>query len=143
MPSLLLLIILFLAGLFGNSLCYGFEVKGQDCSQCHTLTSSEARDLIGVFYPDVKILEVGMSPVKGSWELFIETGQKKGLVYIDFSKKYVLLGSILSIQEKRNLTQERLSQLNKVDVSQIPLDDAVVMGDSKARIRVIVFTDPD
>jgi len=27
--------------------------------------------------------------------------------------------------------------------SQIPLEDALVMGDQKARIRVILFTDPD
>ena len=45
--------------------------------------------------------------------------------------------------EKKNLTQESLTALNKVDVSQIPLKDSLIMGDEKARIRVIVFTDPD
>ncbi len=33
--------------------------------------------------------------------------------------------------------------MNKVDVTQIPLDDALVMGDPKARFRAIVFDDPD
>jgi thiol:disulfide interchange protein DsbC len=50
---------------------------------------------------------------------------------------------LISIVDKKNLTQERLTELNKVDVSQIPLDDALVMGDQNARIRVIVFSDPD
>jgi thiol:disulfide interchange protein DsbC len=50
---------------------------------------------------------------------------------------------LVSIGEKKNLTQERFIELNKVDISQIPLENALVMGDEKARIRVIVFTDPD
>jgi thiol:disulfide interchange protein DsbC len=126
-----------------DSPSFGFEAKGQDCSKCHTLTPHEARDLLKSLYPDVKVIEVGTSPVKASWEILIEAGKRKGLVYIDFSKKHALLGSIISIKERKNLTQERFAELNKVDVSQIPLEDAVVMGDPKARIRVIVFTDPD
>jgi len=45
--------------------------------------------------------------------------------------------------EKKNLTQERLEELRKIDVSQIPLNDALVLGDQKARIKVISFSDPD
>ncbi len=71
-----------------------------------------------------------------------QTG-RKGLVYIDFSKKHFFSGPLVFIAERKNLTQERLLELIKVDVSQIPLDDALVMGDPKARIRVIVFSDPD
>ena len=69
--------------------------------------------------------------------------RKKGLVYVDFSKKYFVSGSLFSITEKKNMTQERLSDLNRVDVSQIPLEDALVMGDPKAKIRMIAFDDPD
>jgi thiol:disulfide interchange protein DsbC len=122
---------------------FGFEGKGQDCSKCHTLTPIEAQDLLKPLYPDVKIIEVGMSPLKASWEILIEAGKRKGLVYIDFSKKHVLLGSIISLKDRKNLTQERFAELNKVDVSQIPLEDAVIMGDPKARIKIVVFTDPD
>ncbi len=53
------------------------------------------------------------------------------------------MGSLISIKERKNLTQERFAELNKVDVSQIPLNDALVMGGQKARIRVISFHDPD
>ena len=77
------------------------------------------------------------------WEVFSESGGKKGLFYVDFSKKYLMLGSMVSIKEKKNLTQERFTELNKIDVSQIPLEDALVMGDQKAKIRIIAFDDPD
>ncbi len=123
--------------------CFGFESRGQDCSKCHTLSKDEASDLLQGVFPGIKVLEVRISPAKALWEVFSEAGGKKGILYVDFSKKYVFSGAILSIKDKKNLTQERFTELNKVDVSQIPVDDAIVMGDPKAKIRVIVFDDPD
>ena len=94
-------------------------------------------------FPDIKIVEIRVSPSKAFWEVFSESGGRKGLIYVDFSKKYLMLGSMVSIKEKKNLTQERFTELNKIDVSQIPLEDALVMGDQKAKIRIIAFDDPD
>jgi len=122
---------------------YGFETRGQECSRCHTLNKEEARDLLKSMIPDVGILEVRPGPVKGFSEVYLESRGQKGIVYVDFLKKHFFSGALISLGEKKNLTQERLIELNRVDVSQIPLDDALVMGDQKARIRVIVFTDPD
>ncbi|MCL5423042.1 MAG: DsbC family protein [Nitrospirae bacterium] len=122
---------------------YGFSTKGEDCSKCHTLTKDDAAALLKDLIPNVKVLEVRVSPVKGIWEVDIDSGGRKGPTYIDFSKKYLVAGSIVDIKEKKNLTQERLSEINKVDVSQIPLSDALVMGDKDAKHKVIVFDDPD
>jgi len=143
MVKKLLLVFSVLFCLISIDYSHGFEKKGQDCSKCHTLSNNEARDLLKDILPDVKIFEIRLSPSKGFWEVFLESGGKKGLIYVDFSKKYLMMGSMISIKERKNLTQERFSELNKIDVSQIPLDDALVMGDPKARIRVIVFHDPD
>ena len=122
---------------------YGFSEKGQDCSKCHTLTKDEAATLMKDFGPDMKVLEILMSPVKGMWEVDVEAGGKKGLVYIDFSKKHLVTGAIVSLMDKTNLTQERFAELTKVDVSQIPLDDALVMGEKGAKYKIVVFDDPD
>ncbi len=122
---------------------YGFEARGKDCSKCHILSKSEAKDLLKKIIPDVVILDIRLSSVRGFWEVYSEQTGRKGLVYIDFAKKHFFSGSLISIAERKNLTQERLLELTKIDVSQIPLDDALVMGDQKARIRVIVFSDPD
>jgi len=122
---------------------YGFETRGQECSKCHTLNKDEARDLLKSVIPDVGILDVRPGPVKGFWEVYLESRGQKGIVYVDFLKKHFFSGALISLGDKKNLTQERLIELNRVDVSQIPLDDALVMGDQKAKIRVIVFTDPD
>jgi len=125
------------------SYSYSFETKGQECSKCHALHKDEARDLLKNVIPDVVILDIRISPVKGVWEVDLESRGRKAIVYVDFLKKHFFSGALVSIAERKNLTQEKLVELNKVDVSQIPLEDALVMGDQKARIRVIVFTDPD
>jgi thiol:disulfide interchange protein DsbC len=52
-------------------------------------------------------------------------------------------GNLFLIQTKTNLTQEKLQDLTRVDVSQIPLKDALVLGDKNAQYKVIVFSDPD
>ena len=121
----------------------GFEARGQDCAKCHTLNSDEARNLLKDIIPNPKVLGVSPGPTKGYWEVYLESGGRKGLIYIDFLKKHFISGSVVSLSEKKNLTQERLTELNRVDVSQIPLEDALVLGDPKAKIRIVAFDDPD
>jgi thiol:disulfide interchange protein DsbC len=134
---------LFLLYLLPMGYSYGFESKGQECSKCHTLDKDEARDLLKNVIPEVMIFDIRLSPVKGIWEVDLESRGRKAIVYVDFLKKHFFSGALVSIGEKKNLTQERFMELNRVDISKIPLEDALVMGDQKARIRVIVFTDPD
>ncbi len=128
-----MVLVIFLLGLFffpvGRS--FAFEAKGQDCSKCHTLKNEEAANLLKEMIPNIKVLGVQLSPAKGFFEVYLESGGRKGLIYVDFQKKHFISGSLVSISEKKNLTQERLTDLNRVDVSQIPLEDALVMGDPK------------
>jgi thiol:disulfide interchange protein DsbC len=72
-----------------------------------------------------------------------ESQDRKGLVYIDYSKKFIIAGNIFSSSSKQNLTQERLSFLNRVDPSKIDIKDALVLGKKGAKYKVIVFDDPD
>ena len=47
------------------------------------------------------------------------------------------------MSDMENLTGVRYTDLNRVDVSMIPLDDAIVYGNPRAKHKVIVFDDPD
>lgn len=142
-PRTLIPFVVLLVGLVAGASAYGFESRGQDCTRCHSLRQDDARDLLKHVIPDMKVHQIGMSPVKGLWEIFFESGGRKGLIYIDFSKKFIFSGSLISIADRRNFTQERFGELNRADLSQIPLDDALVMGDKTAKYKVIVFDDPD
>ncbi len=122
---------------------FAFVTKGQDCSKCHNLKKDEASALLKELIPGVKILTIRTIPVRSMWEVVLQTNGRKELVYIDFSKKYLLSGSLIDIKGKKNLSQDRLADINKVNVSQIPLKDALVMGDKNAKHKVIVFDDPE
>lgn len=141
LTGLFILIPLLILFIFSNTYCS--SASEQNPSQCSQINKDEILNLLKELVPDVKILEVGNAPVKGLCEIALETNGRKGIVYTDPSKKYIISGSILEIATKTNLTQERLSDLNRIDVSQVPLGNAIVMGDKEAKHRVIVFSDPD
>ncbi|HEX8948401.1 MAG TPA: disulfide isomerase DsbC N-terminal domain-containing protein, partial [Dissulfurispiraceae bacterium] len=121
---------------------YAFPTDNRDCSKCHTLTKDEATALLRDMIPNLHVLEVRQSPVKSMWEVDLASSGQKGVVYVDYSKKY-LLADMLDIKGKKNLTQERLIELTRVDASKIPLKNALVMGSKDAKHKVIVFDDPD
>ncbi len=139
--SLILYVLLTLSITFLCSTVFAFSEKG-NCKTCHKLTVSEAQQLLSGG-PDLKVTDVVDSPLKGLWEVNFESQGRKGLVYIDYTKKFILAGNIFSSSSKENLTQERLSYLNRVDISRIDLKDALVLGNKGAKYKVIVFDDPD
>ena len=95
------------------------------------------------FAPDVKILDIKKSPLVGLWEIAIESGAKKNVVYLDYSKKVLILGNLIDTKTKTNYYKESFDSINKIDVSQIPLGNALVMGDKGAKHKIIVFDDPE
>lgn len=111
------------------------------CTDCHSLNVPEATQLLhgGVD----RVIAVQLSEVPGFWLVEAEKGNRKFPLYIDFSKKYVFAGNIFRLQDQANITTERQSEFNRVDVSKIPLDDALLLGSASAKIKVIVFTDPE
>lgn len=122
---------------------YSTEKFDHQCSKCHKLSNDEASNVLKEVVPDIKVLEVNHGPIKGIWEITAETKGKKNLYYVDYSRKLVIAGQIFNIKTKDNLTQERYIEINKIDVSLIPLEDTLILGKKDAKKRVIVFTDPD
>lgn len=124
------------------------------CSDCHSLTLKEATTLLkGID----KVLAVEFSELPGFWTVDAEKSGQKFPIFIDFSKKYILAGSIIKIATGEDLTQQRMTKLNngkpaaapqstaarKVDLKTIPVDDAILLGKADAKSKVIVFTDPE
>lgn len=114
-----------------------------DCKKCHQISIEDATDIVKQVNPEIEVLDIKLSQISGLWELVIKARGKRGIAYIDFSKQHIVTGSIIQVKSGSNITNYKLYELNKVDVSQIPLDDALVMGDPNAKYRAIVFDDPD
>jgi len=111
------------------------------CTDCHSLSREEAVKLLGSNVDNV--LSVDMSPVRGLWEVAVEKDGRRWPLYIDFSKDYVVAGQIVQVSTKKNLTGSRMLSMNRVDVSQVPVEGSIVLGKKEAKRRIVVFDDPD
>lgn len=120
------------------------ESRGSgECRDCHSLTREEAGKILGGMVDNV--LNVEESPVQGLWMVDIAKAGRKFPVFIDFSKNYLLGGQMIRLSTKEDITGARMMKLNeiKLDNPQIPLDDALVMGNPSAKRKIVVFSDPD
>lgn len=144
----LLLLPCILSSVFFFTEAFAFSDCEQDCQKCHTITKKDVEALLkDANSADAKVLDIKMSTVKGLWEVSLDKQGKKGNIYIDFSKKYLIGGPIVKVASgKDTKTSERLTEISrkaKLDTTQIPLKEALVMGEARAPKKVIVFTDPD
>lgn len=149
--GLFIAVIIASASLISNSFfvssSHAFSGCEENCQKCHSLSSEEVQLILKkIKATEAKILKIQMSPIKGLWEVDIENKGQRGLLYVDFSKKYLVAGSIVEVDAAINKTRERLEELNKdrrINPSSIPLKNALVLGSNAASKKVIVFTDPD
>lgn len=86
-----------------------------------------------------KIDEVRPSPVPGLWEIRI--GNE--LRYTDPTGSFVIEGEIYDLKAKKNLTEERVTQINRVDFSALPFKDALMWKNGSGKRRIAVFADPN
>ncbi len=121
----------------------------ENCQKCHSLDQKEVQEILAkIKAPDVKVTDIKMSPVGGLWEVTVDDKGARGILYVGFSKKYIMPGPIYEVGAVSNKTQERLGGLNEpadryADITKIPVEDSLLMGEKDARYKAIVFTDPD
>jgi len=118
---------------------FAFPIKkgSKDCIDCHKLNKKDAEEIIKKAVPNGKVMDVKASPIKGMWQIDVQRDGQRGAVFLDFSKKY-LIGQVIPVEALGKQPPAR-----KVDVSKIPLTDAVILGSPAAKKKVIVFDDPD
>ena len=114
--------------------------SAKECTECHKLTKEEAGKLLGKIAQTVVAVLPG--PFPGVWEVDVARGGRTYPLYLDYSLKYLFNGQFIRLAGMENLTGLRYQDLNRVDVSSIPLKDAIVVGSRSAKKKVIVLTDP-
>jgi thiol:disulfide interchange protein DsbC len=90
--------------------------------------------------PGRKIDSMTLSPVKGVYEVVLEGRQ---IVYVNSTGEYALVGEMIDLKTRKNLTQSRMESLNVVNFLTLPLHKAIkeVRGDGSR--KVAIFSDPD
>jgi thiol:disulfide interchange protein DsbC len=94
--------------------------------------------------PEARVLSIRNSPVNGLWEVAVENKGQRFVIYVDSSKRYVTPGPFIDYAIHKDITRERVDELNKgrrVDLSKVQLQNALI-GKADAQLKVVVFTDP-
>lgn len=98
------------------------------------------RKAIETAYPKLKVQSVTKTPFSGLYEVFLD-GQ---IIYTDEKFSFLIVeGKVIDPVTKRNVTGERLDELNKVDFSALPLDQAIKVVKGNGSRKLVVFSDPD
>jgi thiol:disulfide interchange protein DsbC len=107
-------------------------------------------ELKGIFtklnVPGAKILNIAESPVRGLCEIVIDNMGRMGIFYLDSDKKYLIFGSLVELAGMSDKTRESIRKIQdkkRIDITKIPVDEALILGESGASRKVIVFTDPN
>jgi len=121
----------------------GVEGCSGDCTACHKLTKSEAVELFKNINPSLAVEDVGIAPARGLYQITLKKDGALHLVYLDFSKNYLVNGPIIDIKSKRDLTQQGVEAATVIDPAGIPLTNALVMGNPKGKRVLYLFSDPE
>lgn len=130
---------------------YSFAKKMDDSrgkNKCITLGPQEITDIIATKLkaPGANVLSIKESPVKGLCEIVFDNKGRIGVFYLSADKKHLISGPLWKTADMINVTQESIKAVKdkkRIDVSKIPLNDALILGESGAFKKVIVFIDPD
>jgi thiol:disulfide interchange protein DsbC len=88
---------------------------------------------------DADIKGITKSPVAGLYE--VNLGSQ--IIYSDANGDYVLIGDLVDTKTRKNLTDARLSDLNRIDFASLPLANAVKVVKGNGSRKMAVFSDPN
>lgn len=88
-------------------------------------------------FQNTPIASVRTMPVPGLYEVI----SGRNIFYIDQSLRYALFGGMIDTQTGINLTDARMQEINKIDLSRLPPKHAITFG--KGKRHLYIFSDPD
>lgn len=121
----------------------GVALLGAVLGSVATLASADeasVKKAVEAAYPKFKVDKVTKTPFAGLYEVFMG-GQ---IIYTDEKMSYLIAeGVLVDAKTKKNLTEERMAELTKIDFNSLPLDKAIktVKGDGSRKL--VVFSDVD
>jgi len=108
-----------------------FSVKAND--------TAEVKQRLQTLYPATEFTSVHPSRIEGVYEVVMG----KNIAYTDPSARFMIFGHLFDMADQRDLTAEVLENLNRIDVSALPLDDAIKVIRGRGNRSLYVFSDPD
>ncbi len=106
-----------------------------------TATTPEARQLavkLAQLYPGTHFTSVKPAPI----DTLFEVTMGHNLAYVESSGRHFFFGHLYDMQTNRDLTADLVADLNRIDVSSLPIADAIVVTKGDGKQVVNVLSDP-
>ncbi|MDX8380657.1 MAG: DsbC family protein [Ghiorsea sp.] len=98
----------------------------------------KTKQVISASLQGMPIRDISTTPITGLYE--VQSGDK--IYYTNNTGQYLISGHMYNTLDKKDLTASRLAEVNRINWSDLPLEDAIVSG-PKDGLKMAVFTDPD
>jgi thiol:disulfide interchange protein DsbC len=121
----------------------GAEGCSGDCIACHKVTLSEVKEIFKNIDPGLVVESVAPSPARSLYQIALKKDGQLQVAYLDFSKNYLLAGQLIDIKNKRNLTSQSVEEAASLNPGEIPLENALVMGNPNGKKPLYLFSDPE
>ncbi|WP_133651153.1 DsbC family protein [Paraburkholderia flava] len=109
------------------------------CTAQADQTTDKLKTTLQARLGDVTIKGITKSPIAGLYEVNLGTQ----MLYSDAAGDYVLLGDLVDAKTHKNLTEARMSEINKIDFASLPFANAVKVVKGNGSRRIAVFSDPN
>jgi thiol:disulfide interchange protein DsbC len=91
-------------------------------------------------FPEYAIDSIRPSGVEGIVEVLFGGNR---IVYSDIAGEHIFNGHLFDLEGHRDLTDERLEEVTRIDVRQLPLADAFNVVHGNGKREIYLFEDPD
>jgi len=86
-----------------------------------------------------KIESIKETPYSGLYEVRVAGD----ILYTDKKGEYLVIGQVYDVKSSRNLTRERIDEVNKIKFSDLPLEMALKQVKGNGKRVIAVFEDPN
>lgn len=108
-------------------------------SQASQAGPKEIRQQLQQSMPGLEVKSIRKSPIKGLYE--VEVGMQ--IAYASSDGKHLVIGKIIKVKNKENLTEKRQQEVLADMVNALPGDMMITIKPKKVQRTITVFTDVD
>ncbi|CAG9200460.1 Thiol:disulfide interchange protein DsbC [Paraburkholderia sabiae] len=112
---------------------------GLGCSAQADQTTDKLKSTLQSRLSEASIKSVSKSPIDGLYE--VNLGSQ--IIYSDASGDHLILGDMVDSKTRKNLTEARLSETNRIDFASLPFANAVKVVKGNGSRKIAVFSDPN
>ncbi len=107
---------------------------------CAMAGEADIRKSLAENLPEAKIGAITKLPYGGLYQVVVNG---TNIVYTDEKGEVGLMGTMLDLKSKVNLTQQEKDKIIAVDFSRLPFDKAIVRTKGNGKRRLAIFSDPE